>query len=122
MLWTFGEGRSSAGVKGTGGEDRRLALLHDVFRTARGVGWIDVNYMADKEPVEQHAEHRQVLFDDRRRQFGLQVLDESGNMERLDIGKLIDVFKTAPGRKAARGVHRGAAARGWWKSYFFKGD
>ena len=69
------------------------------------MGRIDVDHMAGKEPVEQHAECGHVLLDGRRRHLGLQVLDETADMERLDTRKLIDVSAAAPGSEAASGVH-----------------
>jgi hypothetical protein len=92
-----------------GGEDRRLALFDDVFWAAHGMGRIDVDHMPGDEPVEQHAERGQVLLDGRRRHLGLQVLNESGNMERLDDGKLVEVSLSAPGAEAPGGVHIGPA-------------
>jgi hypothetical protein len=91
------------------GDDRGFALFHDIFRSAHGVGRIDVDDMARNEPVEQHAERRQVLLDGRRRNFGLQILDESGDMERLDAGKIIEIFLRAPGGETPGGVHIGPA-------------
>ena len=92
-----------------GGEDRRLALFDDIFWAAHGMGRIDVDYMAGDEPVQQHAERSQVLLDGRRRHLGLQVLNESGNMERLDAGKLVEVSLSAPGGESSGGVHIGPA-------------
>jgi|SRR5271165_2115486 len=73
------------------------------------MGGIDIDHVAGDKPVEQNAERGQVLLDGRRRNHGLQVLDESGDMERLDAGKLIDVFAAAPGGEAPGGVHIGSA-------------
>jgi hypothetical protein len=50
-----------------------------------------------------------VLLDGRRRHLGLQVLNESGNMERLDAAKLVEVSLSAPGGELSGGVHIGPA-------------
>jgi len=50
-----------------------------------------------------------VLLDGRWREIVLQVLDESGDMERLDAGELVDVFTVAPGGEAAGGIDIGSA-------------
>jgi hypothetical protein len=63
---------------------------------------VDVDDTADNEPVEQHSQRGQVLFDGRRRHLGFQVLDESGDVERLDARKLIDVLQ--PHQAAKRRV------------------
>jgi hypothetical protein len=73
------------------------------------MGRIDVDDMPGDEPVQQHAERSQVLLDGRRRHLGLQVLNESGNMERLDAGKLVEVSLSAPGGESSGGVHIGPA-------------
>jgi hypothetical protein len=53
----------------------------------------------------------QVLLDGRRRHLGLQVLNESGNMERLDAGKLVEVSLSAPGGKSSGGVRSQSLGR-----------
>jgi hypothetical protein len=50
-----------------------------------------------------------VLLDGRRRHLGLQILNESGNMERLDAGKLVEVSLSAPGGESSGSVHIGPA-------------
>jgi len=78
--------------------------LNGVFRPAHGVGRIDVDHMAGNQPVEQHAQRGQVLLDGRRRHLGFQILDESRDVERLNVGNLIDVFTVASGGKVPGGV------------------
>jgi hypothetical protein len=68
------------------------------------MGRIDVDDMPGDEPVQQHAERGQMLLDGRRRHLGLQVLNESGNVKRLDAGKLVEVSLSAPGGKSSGGV------------------
>jgi hypothetical protein len=92
-----------------GRKDRRLAFFDDVFRTAHGVGRVDVDHMPGDKPVEQHAKRGQVLLDGGRREFVLQVFNESGDMERLDARELVDVLARAPGGEAPGGVHIGSA-------------
>ena len=87
-----------------GRQDGRLALFYDVFWAAHGMGRINLNNVADDQPVEQHPERGEMLLDRWRRQFGLQILYESGDVKRLHAGKLVDVFLAAPGGEAPRRV------------------
>ena len=91
-----------------GRKDRRLAFLDDVFRAAHGMGRVDVDDMAGDKPVEQHAQRGQVLLDGRRRKLGLQILDEGGDMERLDAASS-SISSGAPGGEAPGGIHVGPA-------------
>jgi hypothetical protein len=50
-----------------------------------------------------------VLLDGRRRDLGLKILDEGGDMERLHRREFIDGLAGAPGGEAPGGVHIGAA-------------
>ena len=47
-------------------EHRRLAFFHDVLRAAHRGGRILADDLADDQPVEQHADRREVLLDGRR--------------------------------------------------------
>jgi hypothetical protein len=73
------------------------------------MGRVNVDDMIDNEPVEQHADRGQVLLDGRRRDLGLKILDERGDMERLHRREFIDALAGAPGSEAPVGVHIGAA-------------
>ena len=82
-----------------GREHRRLAFFHHVFRAAHGVGRVHVEDVAGHQPVEQHAQRRQVLLDRGRRELALQLLDERGDVERLHVGELVDAVLLAPLRR-----------------------
>jgi hypothetical protein len=88
-----------------GRKHRSLAFSDDVFRAAHGVGWIDLDDVADHEPVEQHTQRRQVLLDRGRRELTLKLLDERCDMRRLDRGQLFDAARLAPVGEAPRGIH-----------------
>ena len=78
--------RASSAVK-----HRRLADLHDVLRSAHGAGRIERHDLANHQPVEQHPNGRQVLFD-RGRRIGLcQQLHVGGHHHRLDAVKPLAV-------------------------------
>ena len=71
------------------GLDRRqyrcLAGFNDVFGAAHRAGRVERDHLADHQPVEQHADGRQVLLDGRRRVGLRQLLDVGGHHHRLDL-------------------------------------
>src|SRR5260221_14275084 len=93
-------------------QDRRLAFLDRVARAPDGMGRISVNNMPGHQPVEEHANRRQVLFYGGWRKLVLQVVHESRDMKRLDLCELVDLFGSAPVGKAAGGVHIGSSGMG----------
>ena len=58
--------------------------------------------LADHQPVEQHADRREVLLDRRLGGGRLQRLDIGGDMQRLDIGQLADVVTLDPSEERTR--------------------
>ena len=44
-------------------EHRRSAFLHHMLGPAHGMRRVDLDHVADHQPVEQHAQRREVLFD-----------------------------------------------------------
>jgi hypothetical protein len=82
----------------------RLARLDDVLRTAHGMRRIGGDDLAGDEPVEQHADGREVLLD--RRLFAIlsQPLDIGRDVQRLDIGDLANLVSVAPGEEPHGGV------------------
>ena len=93
-------------------QHRRLARLEGVFGAAHGMGRVQLQDMAGDQPVKQNAKRRQVLLDGGRGQLALQVLNESGDVDRLHVGELCDAVVLTPGRKAAGGIEVGAAGVG----------
>ena len=69
------------------------------------MGWIHIDHVPGDQPVKEHAKRGQVLLNGRRRQFVLQILDESCDMERLDALERVDIFIRAPVGEAAGRVH-----------------
>ena len=96
-----------------GRQHGRLALPDDVFGAAHGVGRVHVENVARHQPVEQHPERRQVLLDGRRGELALQVLDEGGDVEGLDVGQTSDAVGVAPLGEASRRVAFRYALRVW---------
>ena len=70
------------------GQHRRLARLEGVFGAAHGVGRVELEDLTGDQPVEQNAQRRQVLLDGGRGQLALEVLNESGDVDRLHGGEL----------------------------------
>ena len=93
-------------------QHRRLARLEGVFGAAHGVGLVQLQDMAGDQPVKQNAKRRQVLLDGGRGELALQVLNESGDVDRLHLGEPADAVVLTPGRKAAGGIEVGAAGVG----------
>ncbi len=87
-----------------GRQDGRLAFFHDVAGTAHGVGRVHIQDVAGHQPVEEHPQCGQVLFDGGRGKLPLQVLDEGGDVDGLDAGELVDATAGAPVREAVGGV------------------
>jgi hypothetical protein len=89
-------------------EHRRLAGLDDVLRPAHRRGRIVRHDLADDQPVEQHADRRELLLDRRRRDLDLQLLYISGDVVRPDRRRRqTAVF--APGEKPVARSGIGAA-------------
>ena len=82
-------------------QHRRLALLEGGFGAAHGVGRVQLQDLAGHQPVKQNAKRRQVLLDGSRGQLALQVLNESGDVDRLHLDELPDLVFLTLGRKAA---------------------
>ena len=95
-----------------GSQHRRLARLEGVSGAAHGMGRVQLQDLAGDQPVKQDAKRRQVLLDGGRGQLALQVLNESGDVDRLHLGELADAVLLTPSRKAAGGIQVGAAGVG----------
>ena len=110
-----GPDRPDAVEQGAGflrGQHRRLARLEGVSGAAHGVGRVQRQDLAGDQPVKQDAQRRQVLLDGGRGELALQVLNESGDVDRLHLGEPADLVFLTPGREAAGGVEVGAAGVG----------
>ena len=66
------------------------------------MGRIDCQDLADDEPIKQHADGREVLFDGRLGGRRLKPLDVGGDVHGLDIGELADPMLLDPGEEGAR--------------------
>jgi hypothetical protein len=81
-----------------GSQHRGLAALHDMLGPTHGMGRVGGENLADYQPVEQHADCRQVLLDARRR---------ARLRELLDIHELLGYHRP---RQPAQRSHNCAAA------------
>jgi hypothetical protein len=80
-------------------EHRRAALRHDVLGPAHRVCRIDLDDLADHQPVEKHAQRREMLFD---RGLGqVQLLDVGGDVRRLHRRERSQPAVLAPAREPA---------------------
>ena len=95
-----------------GRQHGRLAFSDDVFGAAHGVGGVYLQNVAGHEPVKEHAQRGQVLLDGGRGARSLQVLDEGGDVEGLNVGEPGDAAALAPGVKTPRGTQVGPARVG----------
>ena len=57
--------------------------------------------LADDEPIKQHADGREVLFDGRLGGRGLKPLDVGRDVHGFDIGELADLMLLDPGEEGA---------------------
>ena len=64
---------------------------------------IDGEDLADHQPVEQHADRREVQFDGRLGGCRLQHLYIGGDVNRLDVGQPADLVPLDPVEEVARG-------------------
>jgi hypothetical protein len=81
------------------GKNRRSAAADDVLGPAHHGGRVGSDHLADHQPVEQHADGRQVLLD---RGCGVgfaQVLDVGCHMYRLDLLELVKASAFDPAEK-----------------------
>ena len=65
-----------------------------MFRAAHGVGRVDGDDLAGDQPVEQHPNGGQVLFDRRLFEVAAHGLDVGGDVERFDIDERLN-FRTS---------------------------
>lgn len=77
-------------------QDRRLSALHDVFWSANGARRIHRDYLAGDEPVEEHADGREVLFHGRSGTLTLKLLYIGSNHHRVELIEHCDPVTVAP--------------------------
>jgi hypothetical protein len=80
-----------------------------VFRAADGVRRVGGEDLADDQPVEEHADRRQMLLHRRLRHRGLELFDIGGDEQRLDADELVDAVLLEPGEEVAHGPVIGGA-------------
>ena len=85
-----------------GGEHRGLAGLDDVLGSAHRARGVEGEDLADDEPVEEHAQRRQVLLDARGGERSGELLDVGGDHHGLDLVEG-EAPLLAPGGEAPRG-------------------
>jgi hypothetical protein len=90
-------------------EDRRFSFFHRVLGPAHDGSRIPGKHLAKHEPIEEHAQRGQVLFDRRVRQRALQFFKVSCDMQRLQAAELVEATRFASGRKSFHGAQVGAA-------------
>ena len=73
------------------------------------MGGVYLQNVAGHQPVKKHAQRGQVLLDGGRGARSLQVLDEGGDVEGLNVGEPGDAAALAPGVKTPRGAQVGPA-------------
>ena len=83
-----------------GGQDRRFAALNDMLRLAHRMGGIRSDEVPDNEPAEQHADRGEVLLDARLFEAVAHRLDVGRDVHRLDVDKLLEAARVAPGKEA----------------------
>src|SRR3954454_4631676 len=79
-----------------GGQHRRLTLPHHILWSADNGGGVCRHHLADDQPIKEHADCRQVLFDAWGRMGLGKLLDVGCHMHRLDAGKIHKAKAFAP--------------------------
>ena len=80
-----------------------------MFGAAHGVGRVHGEDVPGHQPVKEHAQGGEMLLDRGRRARALQVFDERGDVDGLNVDELVDAVRVAPGGEAARGAQVGLA-------------
>jgi len=83
------------------GKHRRLALLLRVLRTAHTVRGIQRNHLADDHPIEEHPQSGQPQLHGRPGMLPELVFNEGRDVDRLDLGKILDADAGAEGGELA---------------------
>jgi len=77
--------------------------LSSSWRACSSVSTRGLEDLADREPVEQHPNRREMQFDGRLGSGRLQPLYVCCNVDRLDVGELTDLVLLDPGEEVAGG-------------------
>ena len=80
-----------------------LTALDDMLGPANRMGRVGGEDLPDHQPVEQHADRGEMLLYGRLGGRGLERLDIGGDVDRLDVGELVDAVLLQPGKKVAHG-------------------
>ena len=81
-----------------------LPRLTTCLRAAHRMGRIGGEDAAGHQPVETHADRRQMLLHRRLLELLAERLDIGGDMERLDVHKLTELMTIAPSEEPRHGV------------------
>ena len=74
------------------GQHWRLAARNHMLRAADGMCRVGGEHPAGNQPVEQHADCRQVLLHSRLLEILSKRVDIGRDVQRLDVGQLTDLF------------------------------
>lgn len=86
-----------------------LAFANAVLRSADGMGWIGLHDVAGDQPIEQHPDRGQVLFDGGLGVGAAELFDVSGDVHRCDPGEVLQTPLRAPVGKGVDGLEVGPA-------------
>jgi len=90
-------------------EDWRFALPLGVLRPAHGVGRVRGENLAHYHPIEEHPQRGQPLLDRGLGMLPELVLDEGGDVDRLDLGEILDAKHSTERGELPDRFHVGAA-------------
>jgi hypothetical protein len=76
-------------------QDRRFALSLGVLRPAYRMGRVHGEDLADYHPIEEHPQRSQPLFHRRLGTLPELILDEGRDVDRLDLGQILDAMHSA---------------------------
>jgi hypothetical protein len=86
-----------------------LALANAVFRSPYRMGRVAFHDGSGHQPVEEHPDRGQVLFDGGLRVGAAELLDIRRNVHRRHLGQIHQTFLVTPGGEAMYGFEVGAA-------------
>ena len=95
-----------------GREDGSLAFADAVLRAPYRMGRVGLHDVPGHQPIEEHPNRGQVLFDGRLRVRAAELLDVGRDVHRCHPGQISQTSTCAPGGKALDGFQIGAAGIG----------
>lgn len=92
-----------------GREHGGFAFLDAVLRSSDGMSWVALHDVPCHQPIEEHTDRGEVLFDGGLRMGAAELLDIRRNAHRRHPGQISEAFLLTPGGESLDGFKVGAA-------------